>query len=245
MIFGNLNFLTAYMLLRGKFKSVYRNGEVRLFAILIPVSFLILFLLITQTLYSPLSKSVRVAIFEAVSALTTTGFSTVSYTDWKPIGAFVLTILMLIGGGTCSTAGGIKQFRIYLLSKVSLWEIRKAFLPRTAIVENYIWQSDLKAYINDERIRQVAVFFFSYLVIFFIGSTILVAHGYALKDALFEFASSLGTVGLSIGITSQQTPPLILWTQSIGMFLGRLEIFVIIISLGKLIQDFFSLIKGI
>ncbi|MBN2089108.1 TrkH family potassium uptake protein [candidate division KSB1 bacterium] len=238
MIFGNLNFLTAYMLLRGKIKPIYRNGELRLLAVVIPVSFLILFLLVTRIVYTPFDKSIRVAIFETVSAITTTGFSTVSYVNWNPMGYFVLTLLMLIGGGTCSTAGGIKQFRIYLMFKTVIWEVRRAFLPRTVVVENYFWQSDRETYINDDRIRQIAVFFFTYLIIFFAGSGILVAHGYILKDAFFEFASSLGTVGLSIGITAPDSPPLVLWAQSLGMFLGRLEIFIVLISIGKLFLDF-------
>lgn len=242
MLFGNFSFLTAYMLMRGKFKSVYRNGELRLFAVMTPISFLIIFLLVSRTLYSPLSKSIRVAIFETVSALTTTGYSTVGYSQWKPIGHLILIVLMLIGGGTCSTAGGLKQFRIYLLFKTMIWEIGQAFLPRTAIVENYIWQGDRKTYISDERIRQISVFVFCYLILFIAGSGILAAHGYALKDAIFEFASSIGTVGLSIGITALNAPPLVLWTQIIGMFLGRLEIFVIIISFGKIIRDIAAIV---
>jgi trk system potassium uptake protein TrkH len=54
---------------------------------------------------------------------------------------------------------------------------------------------------------------------------------------MFEFASSLGTVGLSIGITSPDAPKVILWTQTMGMILGRLEFFVIFYSILKIIKD--------
>ncbi|PKM78934.1 MAG: cation transporter, partial [Firmicutes bacterium HGW-Firmicutes-13] len=59
----------------------------------------------------------------------------------------------------------------------------------------------------------------------------------------FEFASALGTVGLSIGLTSSGTPPFILWTQIIGMTLGRLEFIIIFVSLFKLGKDFKSFFK--
>ncbi|MDD5766365.1 MAG: potassium transporter TrkG [Candidatus Marinimicrobia bacterium] len=138
MIMGNLNFLTAYLFLKGKLKTVTRNGEVRLMAFLIPVSSLILFIFVCRGLYPTFGKSIRVAIFETVSALTTTGFSTVSYTNWNATGFLVLIVLMLIGGGTCSTAGGIKQYRIYLLFKSLLWEIRRPLFPRTTVFGNYV-----------------------------------------------------------------------------------------------------------
>jgi len=94
---------------------------------LIPISFIILLLLVTHGIFSVIGKSFRVAIFEPVSALTTTGFSTTSYNNWNATGWIVLIILMLIGGGTCSTAGGIKQYRIYLLYKSLIWELRRSF----------------------------------------------------------------------------------------------------------------------
>ena len=61
--------------------------------------------------------------------------------------------------------------------------------------------------------------------------------GYSLKDSLFEFASALGTVGLSVGVTSARMPDAALWAETLAMFLGRLEFMVVIVSLIKLGQD--------
>ena len=144
---------------------------------------------------------------------------------------------MLIGGGTCSTAGGIKQYRIYVLYKSLVWDVRSFFLPRTAIPENYIWQGEQKDFISETRIRQIGTFLFLYLVTYFLGSLIIAATGVGIKDSLFEFASALGTVGLSIGVTSPQASPVILWTETFGMFLGRLEFFVIITGIIKIVRD--------
>lgn len=242
MIFGNLNFLTAYLILKGKFRAVYRNGEVRLMVTLIPVSVLILFVLAMKGIYPVLSKGVRIALFETTSALSTTGFSTTTYGNWNSIGFLIIIVLMLIGGGTCSTAGGIKQYRIYILFKSLLWELRRPFLPRTAIVQNYIWQGEEKDYISEKRINQVAMFVFLYISSFIIGSGILAAHGYGLRESFFEFASALGTVGLSVGITQAYSPALVLWTEIFGMFLGRLEFFIVFVSLAKIIRDSLSML---
>ena len=52
---------------------------------------------------------------------------------------------------------------------------------------------------------------------------------------MFEFASALGTVGLSVGVTGPQTPAIILIIEMCGMLLGRLEIFVIFIGISGII----------
>lgn len=237
MVLGNMNFLTAYLLFRGRFKAVSRSGELRLMAILLPVCMLCLLFSVCLPLYATLGKGVRVAVFETFTALTTTGFSTVSYDQWSSEGMLILIVLMLVGGGACSTAGGIKQYRIYVLFKTVLWDIRRARLPRTAVVENHIWQGESKDFISDERLRRVGTFVFLYLATYFVGVAIVAAHGYGVKESLFEFASALGTVGLSVGVTSSQAPRLVLWTEIAGMFLGRLEFFVLIVSLIKVAED--------
>jgi len=148
-----------------------------------------------------------------------------------------MVILMLIGGGTCSTAGGIKQFRIYLLWRLLVWEIQRALLPRQAMQERPIWEGERRVFVDDTRVKQVAVFIFLYLLTYLTGVLLLCAHGYSLGDSLFEFASALGTVGLSIGVTTPDMPGLALWSETIAMFLGRLEFFVIIISALLLVKD--------
>jgi len=237
MILGNLSFITAWLMLRGKFRAVGRNGEIRLMAVMIPLCAILLFLLTAQGLYPTLGKSVRVAIFETVTALTTTGFSTVGYGDWNSFGWVVLIVLMLIGGGTCSTAGGIKQYRIFLLWKSVMWELRRSLLPRTAVTENPVWEAERQVFVNDARLRQIGAFVFLYLLTFAAGSAILAAHGYGLKESLFEYASAVGTVGLSVGVTSPSAPAGVLWAEIIGMLLGRLEFFVIFVSAAKLLRD--------
>ena len=242
MVLGNLSFLTAWVLLQGKFRAAGRDGEVRLMGLLLPLCAALLFLLTTRGLYPTLGKSARVAIFETVTALTTTGFSTVGYGNWNSFGWAVLIVLMLIGGGTCSTAGGIKQYRVHLLWRSLVWDLRRALLPQTAVTAEPVWQSDRQVFVSDARLRRVGTFLFLYLLTFVAGSAVLAAHGYGLKQSLFEYASAVGTVGLSVGVTSPSAPPAVLWAEAIGMLLGRLEFFVVLTSAAKLARDTWAML---
>jgi trk system potassium uptake protein TrkH len=237
MILGTLNFLTAYTFLRGNWRAVLRNGEIHLMALFIPICALSLFLIVSGGLYPTLGKGLRVAIFETVTALSTTGFNTIDYRDWPGFGWLVLIVLMLIGGGTGSTAGAIKQFRIYVLYRALRWEIRRMFLPKNVVTESDVWIGETRQFLNDARIRQIALFVFIYIATFFAGSAIIAAHGYTLQESIFEFASSIGTIGLSVGVTALDAPAGVMITQIVGMILGRLEFFTVIVGLGKLIAD--------
>jgi trk system potassium uptake protein TrkH len=246
MILGNLSFLMGYFIVKGKFRHIWRNGEVRVLVLSLLVSIPVIFLAVTSRLYSSASFAFRDACFEAVSALTTTGFSLVNYTQpmWFDSGIFILTLLMLIGGGTCSTAGGIKQYRIYMLYKSVLWNIKASLMPSHAVSKKYVWEGDLKSYPDASSFRGIANFVFLYLSIYVVGVIILALSTnpvtgapYSLRDAMFEFASSLGTVGISIGVSTPSAPLQVIWAESIGMLLGRLEIYVVFLAVIKLIRD--------
>ncbi|MBN1195780.1 MAG: TrkH family potassium uptake protein [Candidatus Aminicenantes bacterium] len=237
MFLGNLSFVSAWFLLRGKFGRLIRNSEVRLMAVLVPISMAAVFILSSRAIYPELGKSIRVAVFETFSAVTTTGFSTVGYSDWNPPGLLLLLVLMLIGGGTCSTAGGIKQYRVYLLIKMFFWEIKSYVIPRAAIQVRPIWENGRRVYVSGARIRQVTVFIFMYLITFILGAMVLCTVGHSLTESLFEFASAIGTVGLSLGVTRAAMPDAALWVEMLAMFLGRLEFIVVIVSVIKVVGD--------
>lgn len=237
MLLGGLNFVTAFALFKGKFGPVFRNGELRLGTVIIVVSAVLLLILVTQQIY-PQDKAIRVALFETVSALTGTGFNSVpTYSIWADFGWLLLVVLMCIGGGTGSTAGALKQIRIYVLYKAIVWEVRRSFMPRHMVNEPAIWQGEKRELLNDRLVRQVALYIGMYVVVLLLGTAVLAAHGYALRESLFEFASSLGNVGLTGGITSPTMPSGVMWTLPFGMLLGRLEIFVLIVGPIKLLAD--------
>lgn len=243
MLLGTINFATHYLLLRGKIKDFFRSGEIQLVIVLASLAIPAASFLALREIYFGLGQAFRVAFFQIISAISTTGFSTVSFNNWNMFGILLVIFLMLVGGGVNSTAGGIKQYRIYVMFKSLTWEFKKYFLPRSAVTQNYIWRGESKDYLSPQQINQVANFIFLYVITYFLGVLIFVASGYSLGDSMFEFASALGTVGLSVGITSAQAPPLILWTTIIGMTLGRLEFIIIFVSIFKLGRDFNRFLK--
>ncbi|MBE9211893.1 TrkH family potassium uptake protein [Plectonema cf. radiosum LEGE 06105] len=237
MILGALNFVTSYMLLTGKFKSVMRNGQIRLQFFLYVLCSIVLLFGVVLPLYPNLGKSFRVSIFETITALSTTGFSTVGYTDWNGLGWLILILLMLIGGGSGSTAGGIKQMRVYILYRALIWEVRRMLMPAAAVNEAHIWQGDQRQFLQNDQIKQISIFVFLYLMVFGIGSGIIAAYGYSLQESLFEYASAMGTVGLSVGVTAADAAPGLLWAEILGMFLGRLEFFTVFVGVVRLLRD--------
>lgn len=254
MILGNTSFLMGYFLVKGKFRSIVRNGEIRVLFVSLLISIPLIYIFTTSLLFPDASKAFRVAVFEAVSALTTTGFSTVNYNTplWAENGVTILIILMLIGGGTCSTAGGIKQYRIYMLYKSVLWQIKASLMPAASIKKEFIWEGDLRSWDQEGKLRSVANFVFIYLAFFAIGTMViacsrdsLTGNYYSLRDSLFEFASALGTVGLSIGVTTTHAPLHVIWVETIGMLLGRLEFFVVFLGLIKLGKDGFHAARSV
>ncbi|MCD6359610.1 MAG: TrkH family potassium uptake protein, partial [Armatimonadetes bacterium] len=223
MLLGGMNFLTAWDLARGRVRALVRSGEVRLALVLLAAGAVFIYGVYCRGAGLAADKAVRVAVFEPVAALTTTGFTSTDYTLWSGAALLALMTLMIIGGAVNSTAGGIKQYRVYLLLRSVVWDMRRAFLPRTTVHEPYVWHGDRKHYFGPEHIRRAGTFAFIYMALFALGATIIAAHGYSMRQAMFEFASALSTVGLSVGVTGAGASPAVLWTIIAGMLLGRLE----------------------
>lgn len=242
MILGTTNFLVAYTLFQRKFRAATRNGELRLMLVVCVVATVSLYFIVTRHVYEG-DKALRVAVFETVSAISNAGFNLIDYRAWFDFGWLVLIALMLIGGGTGSTAGGIKQMRVYILYKSIMWEIKRAFMPRHAVNEPAIWQGERRELLNDRLVRQTALFIGMYVFVFLLGSAVMTAYGYPLRDSLFEVSSALGNVGMSVGIIRPDMPPELLVFQAGLMLLGRLEIFAVIVGILKVTSDIPTLVR--
>ena len=108
-------------------------------------------------------------------------------------------------------------------------------LPRGAVTMPDVWVGETRRFLGDRELRQLATFILLYLGTLALGTGILAAYGYSLKESLFEFASALGTVGLSVGVTAAKAPAGLLWSETAGMILGRLEFFVVFLGISRLI----------
>ena len=231
MLIGTTNFAVLLLMAKRKWRQVIRVSEVRFMLLLLLIFIPMTTLSLSRGLDMGIGESVRRASFDVVSALSTTGYSTMSYTAWPPFAIGVLILMMLIGGGIGSTAGGIKLTRVYLMLRQAWQNIRKRLSPSRNIEAPYYIKAQGKTLIDQTLAADTTGFVVCYFLIFIIGALLItLTAGCSLSDAMFEFASALGTVGLSIGITSPTTGAGTLIVEMFGMLLGRLEIFIVLIG---------------
>ena len=232
MLIGTTNFAVLQLVVTGKWKQAFRVSEVKFMFVLLLISVPITAASLITGLHMGLAEGFRRALFDVSSALSTTGYSSMSYTTWPPLAIGVLILMMLIGGGIGSTAGGIKLTRVYLIGRITLQNIRKRLSPsRTVEAPCYI-KAQGKTPIDAALAADTIGFVGCYLGLYVVGVLLTtVTAGCSLTDAMFEFASALGTVGLSIGLTTPATGAATLIVEMLGMMLGRLEIFIVLIGL--------------
>ena len=144
------------------------------------------------TEFSTLDIKTRVlsSLFQAVTPRTA-GFNTIDYTKFSDNGIAMTIILMLIGGGSGSTAGGIKMSTVFILA-VTMCSILKQD-KEVAVFKKRIEPDIIK--------NAVAVLVLD--VALFIAGSMLISgiEGFSLKETMFESASAVATVGLTLGIT--------------------------------------------
>ena len=140
----------------------------------------------------PFGNRAMVSLFQAVTPRTA-GFNTADLTLLSETGQMLIIILMLIGGSPGSTAGGMKTTTIAVLLSSSLSVFRK---------NKYTHFYGRR--IPEDTVRNAATIMLMYIVLFLSGGMVI-SHieNISLISALFETASAIGTVGLSLGITSK------------------------------------------
>jgi len=215
MILGATGFPLYYFLIREGPRRVLRDSQL-LVLLGLGLAAACLFWVAWQAQARLISSS----LFQSFSALTTTGFSTVDYARWPPLVKGLSVVLMICGGSSFSTAGGIKLIRLIVLFKLVRWSVVKRVLPDAATVsitaeKSPVSESDLK-----NAVSLIAI----YLLILAGTSLIFLLSGFGIVDSVFENASALGTVGLSSGITSSGLPLHLKLVLMFNMWAGRLEI---------------------
>ncbi len=218
MFLGAMNFRDHARLFMGRLREAF-SYELKLFLIVA-----IVFIFLTSICYLvfekyPLTLALTLGAFHAISALTTTGFQLNLLNNLHPITKLVLALAMIIGGCTCSTAGGIKVIRLALLFKNVEWTVIETTRPRVLVRKTL---GNLK--LEDKDILRALTFISLYLLIVLLSSMVLVACGYSFVNSLFEAASAMGCAGLTVGVTSPTMPLAGKITLMIDMLAGRLEI---------------------
>lgn len=156
-----------------------------------------------------MDKRIFSSMFQAV-APRTAGFNTTDLTAITGAGQYIIIILMLIGGSPGSTAGGMKTTTVAVLFSNALAVFRRK-------EESHFF----KRRIDDSIIKHAATVLMLYITLFSAGALIInIAEGIPMSSCLFETASAIGTVGLTLGIT----PSLGVVSQGVLillMFFGR------------------------
>lgn len=167
------------------------------------------------------------ALSMAVSAQTTTGFSTLDVAGLDPASKLTLIGAMFVGGSAGSTAGGIKLLHLLVLLRLLQFVVRRAAMPAHAVAEIRLGGQRLEA--DDiQRALLIIVLFGAGIVVSWLP---FVAAGYAPQDALFEIVSATATVGLSTGITRAELELPLKLVLMADMLLGRVEFVALLVVL--------------
>ncbi len=221
-IIGGTNFALLYYLLRGDFR-ILRDPEFRVYIALIAIFTAILTFLNTNRF--DLFNSFRYSVFQVISIMTTTGYTTYDFDLWSDNVRFLILILMFIGGCSGSTGGGIKVLRVYVIAKYSIQQILKAAEPKTVKIMRY---GDVT--IRRELMESITTFFILYIFVFIISSAIIAISGYDIITSISASAATLGNVGPGLGLAGASEnyanfSDFVKLLLTLNMWIGRLEIF--------------------
>ncbi len=240
--------ITAFMFLAGVSFALHyrawakpveyaRNSEFQLYTLITVVAVVIVAggLLADQTF----GDAVRDAAFNTISLTTTTGYASADFGAWRPALQIMVVGLMFLGGMAGSTAGGMKTFRIGVLSKAAYADLRRLVHPRAILVTNFG-----KKRVSDPVIEAVQSYFLFYMFLFMTGTFLLafidanLAEGLDLVTATSAVAASIGNIGPGLGEVGPTgnyagLPDLAKWLLASLMIVGRLEIFPVLVLLTK------------
>lgn len=239
MVLGGTNFFVHLLIMKRKFKLAFNHVELKLLGFLILLFIPMFVFSLMRFNQLTFGESLRMGVFHFFSAITTTGLQIApSMQYFPPPIIFHTIILMMIGAGIGSTAGGMKLYRVSLALKSAYWDLKVITGNKKFIRPHNVYRLGEKIKFDPTDINQNYTFLFVYLIILVIGISVYTFEGYGLIESIFEYTSTLGTIGLSYGIIGSQPSNLILWVTIVGMLIARLESYVIIIALTKLFVDF-------
>lgn len=230
MVAGSLPFVAYLKFVHGSWSAIHRDPQVRgLLGVLLAFTVLLSAWLIYREGYG-IADALRLASFNIVSVVSTTGFASADYTLWGalPIGAFFL--MTYIGGCTGSTAGGIKILRFQVLRMALsgyLWRLIYPHAIRPATFGGKQVTADV--------VMGVLVFTLTFVLTTGVAALGLTVTGLDFVTAISGAATAVGNVGPGLGAiigpagNFQPLPDSAKWILSISMLLGRLEVFTVLV----------------
>ena len=231
IVLGSIPFISYLRFAQGNKKIFFEDVQIKGLIQLLLISVLIMFLYLLFIDYeSNVLDKIRISSFNVISILSGTGYVTDDFGLWGKFSLIFFLFLMFVGGCAGSTACGIKIFRLQMLLIFLKNQVKKLIYPNSIIISKYNNQK-----ISDNFINSVIVFIFSFLFIFLIIAMLLSISGLDFLTAISGAASAISNVGPGLGDmigpngNYKAIPDISKWILSIGMLLGRLELFAVLV----------------
>ena len=229
MVLFGVNFALYYKLLRGDWREMKNNEELRWFLGIFAIVTLIITFIIMPDHEGNFFTSLRYSAFQIASVMSTTGYATADFNLWPIAARMLIFFALFLGGCAGSTAGGMKIIRVGMLAKQGLREVRRVFQPRKVQVVRFEGKA-----VEESVLHQVAVFFFMYLLLIVLGAVVLSFNGLydfetnftAALTCVSNVGPGLGAVGPAGGFSGYSD--FSKYFCSLLMLAGRLEIFPIL-----------------
>ena len=228
IVLGSIPFIVYIKFLSGN-RSIFTSDiQIKSFIKIIFVSIIILstYLVIKDSdLFS-----LRSILFNIISIMTGTGYVNDQFDKWGSFPLVLFLALMFIGGCAGSTTCGIKIFRIQILYSFVTNQLKKIIYPKGVFVLKYD-----KNPIDNKFISSIISFIYMYLIIFFLLSALLSLSGLDFLTSISGAATSISNVGPGLGSiigpngNFSSLPDVSKWILTVGMILGRLELFAILV----------------
>lgn len=230
MVVSGLNFALHYTAWHARsIKSYISDPEARLFVLVILFGILVTTYFLYTTASMPNEEILFVGIFQLISILTTTGFTTTEFHLWPSFLPFFLILLSFFGACAGSTGGGIKMGRILIMSQQVVREIYRLIHP------NAVLPIKTKKHKIPERVTDgIWAFFGIYFFIFYVMVLLLLANNLDYITAWSATAASFNNLGPGLGAVAENYADLNAMSKAIlcsGMLLGRLEVFTLLVVL--------------
>ena len=228
IILGSLPFIAYIKFLSGNKKIFFSDIQIRTFLKIILISILILSLYLTANDTSNLN--LRSIFFNVISILTGTGYVNAQFDNWGSFPIILFLGLMFIGGCAGSTTCGIKIFRLQILYSFVVNQLKKIIYPKGVFVLKYDQNP-----VDNKFIASIISFIYMYLIIFFLITALLSLTGLDFITSISGAATSISNVGPGLGSiigpngNFSSLPDISKWILSLGMILGRLELFAILV----------------
>jgi trk system potassium uptake protein len=230
IILGSLPFIAYIKFLSGNRKIFVSDVQIRSFMKIILLSVIILFIYSFFQNKDSSQINTRAIFFNVISILTGTGYTTGEFDGWGNFTLIFFLVLMFIGGCAGSTTCGIKIFRIQILYSFIVIQLKKIIYPKGIFLIKYD-----KNTVDEKFMASIISFIFLYLTIFFLITAFLSLSGLDFVTSISGAATSISNVGPGLGSTIgpngnfTSLPEVSKWILSLGMILGRLELFAILV----------------